>query len=363
MKHPEKSSAKNKTRKKPRKTGLPPGSIIFTGNQKVEEIKLHYLKYDATQLTEAELNSHETIALAPSAEEIVDWYDMRGLHDTILLEKFGKQFDIHPLILEDIADIGQRPKYEEYERGVFLIASALSFNTHDLSIQIEQVSIYFCKGLCLSWQETESDLFDAVRERIKVGKGRIRMRGTDYLAYALLDVLVDKYLQVIDEIGNEIEKLEDEILLNPNQNIRERIHHLKKETLKIRKIITPMREAVNRLSKAENQFIDENTQLFVRDLYDHTVQVQEIMETYRDTLNGLQDLYLSEISFKMNQVMQVLTIITTIFVPLSFLAGLYGMNFDYIPELHHRNGYFILLGVMFLIGVSFMAWFKKKGWY
>ncbi|MFT4761972.1 MAG: magnesium transporter [Paraglaciecola sp.] len=343
--------------------GLPPGSIVYTGNQKVEEIRVHYLKYDANQLMAKESTTHEIIELMPSKPEIVDWYDMRGLHDTQLIEKFGKQFRIHPLILEDIADISQRPKYEEYEKGIFLIARALHFDSTNSTIKTEQVSLYFYNGLLLSWQETESDLFAAVRERVTLGKGRIRQRGADYLAYALLDELVDNYFHVMDEVGNVIEILEDELLSNPNNSIRERIHHLKKELLKTRKSIAPLREAVNRFAKAENEFVRETSHVFIRDLYDHTIQAQEMMENYRDILNGLQDLYLSEISFKMNQVMQVLTIITTIFVPLSFLAGLYGMNFDNIPELHHSQGYFILLTVMFLVAIGLLSWFRKRGWF
>lgn len=350
-------------KKQRKKIGLPPGSVIFTGNRKVDEIKVHYLKYNANQLKNKELNSHESIELEPSAPEIVDWYDMRGLHDVVLVEKFGEQFGIHPLVLEDIADTSQRPKYEEYEKGIFIIARALEFDKEVLKIRTEQVSIFFYKGLLLSWQETESDLFAAVRERITLGKGRIRQRGSDYLGYALLDVLVDNFFTVMDEVGNEIERLEDEILSNPDNAIRERIHHLKKELLKTRKSIVPLREAINRLAKAENEFVEESSYVFIRDLYDHTLQAQEMVENYRDVLNGLQDLYISEISFRMNQVMQVLTIITTIFVPLSFLAGLYGMNFDNIPELHHPQGYFILLGVMALVAVGLLSWFKKKGWF
>lgn len=349
--------------KQRKKAGLPPGSIVFTGNRKVEEIKVHYLKYDAKDVTTKELTSHESIELIPSKPEIVDWYDMRGLHDTQLIGKFGQQFGIHPLVLEDIVDISQRPKYEEYEKGVFIIARALHFDETNLKIKTEQISLYFYNGLLLSWQETESDLFAAVRERVMLGKGRIRQRGADYLAYAVLDALVDNYFYVMDEVGNVIEKLEDDLLANPDNSIRERIHHLKKELLKTRKSIVPLREAINRFAKAENEFVQETSHVFIRDLYDHTLQAQEMMENYRDILNGLQDLYLSEISFKMNQVMQVLTIITTIFVPLSFLAGLYGMNFEYIPELRHPNGYFILLTVMAVIGVGLLSWFRKKGWF
>ena len=202
-----------------------------------------------------------------------------------------------------------------------------------------------------------------MRQRVQAGRGRVRQRGTDYLAYALLDNVVDHYYSIFDEIEEVIELLEDDLLSKTDNTIKGQIHHLKKELLIIRKSISPLREAVGQFSKSDNPIMDDRTSLFVRDLYDHTVQIMDRVETYRDMLNGLQDLYLSEISFKMNQVMQVLAVITTLFVPLSFLAGLYGMNFDNIPELHIKNGYYILLGMMFLITMGSLYYFKKKKWF
>ncbi len=349
-------------KKRRKKIGLPPGSVVFTGNQKVEKINLHYLQYDAEYLEEKTLDNHKNITFHQSPEEKVDWYDLRGLHDTELIELLGKTFQIHPLILEDIADIHQRPKFDEYESGNFIVLRALSFDKSHLKIKTEQVALFFRKGLLFSFQETESDLFEAVRQRIQSSKGKVRQRGADYLCYALLDNITDQYYIVLDEMETIIETLEDDLLKNPDNSIKERIHHLKKELLIVRKSVAPLREAIARFAKSESNLIEENSAVFIRDLYDHTVQIIDMVETYRDALNGLQDLYLSEISFKMNQVMQVLTIITTIFVPLSFLAGLYGMNFDNIPELHFKYGYFILLGVMFIIGTGFLLWFRKKKW-
>lgn len=345
-----------------KKIGLPPGSVVFTGSKKVEQIFVHYLQYDANDLTEKTFDNHEQIIVDDSPDEKVDWYDMRGLHDTQLIEFLGQKFKIHPLILEDIADIHQRPKFEEYDNGNFIIFKALRFDKENLKIQTEHVALYFCKGLIFTFQETASDLFSQIRQRIQNSHGRVRKRGADYLAYTLLDVIADQYFVVLEDVETVIEKLEDDLLHQPDNSIKERIHHLKKELLIVRKSIAPLREAVSRFVKSESNFIEDNTTLFIQDLYDHLIQIIDMVETYRDVLNGLQDLYLSEISFRMNQVMQVLTIITTIFVPLSFLAGLYGMNFEYIPELGFKYGYFVLLGVMILVGGGLLIWFKRRRW-
>lgn len=349
-------------RKTRKKTGLPPGSVIFTGNKRVEKVQIHYLQYDSEHFEEASLDNHSDIIFRQSKEEIVDWYDIRGIHDTQLIERVGEVFGIHALVLEDVVDTQQRPKFEEYEKGVFLIFKALSFNHAENKIATEQIALYFRKGLVITFQEDHTDIFSAVRQRIHSGKGKVRRRGADYLTYALADNLVDNYYGVLDQIAETIETLEDNLLDSPNSESKEKIHHLKKEVIRVRKSIAPLREAIGRFSKSDSPFIAESSTFFIRDLYDHTIQIMDSIDSHRDILNGLQDLYISEISFRMNQVMQVLTIITTIFVPLSFLAGLYGMNFDNIPELHFKYGYFVLLGVMFLIGAGLLYWFRKQKW-
>lgn len=345
-----------------RNLNLAPGSVVFTGRQKVEKIYIHYLQYNANKLTNLTLDNHSKITISPSDDGLIDWYDIRGLHDTFLLEALGKSFAIHPLVLEDIADIHQRAKFEEYEQGNFLTLKSLNFDSSNLEIHTEHVALYFNNELAISFQETESDLFIHVRTRVQTGRGKVRNKEADFLAYALVDTVVDNYFTILDQVELVIETLEEDLLLNPNKNIKNRIHHLKKELLKVRKSISPLREAISRFAKSDSDFIDEKTTVFVRDLYDHTIQVMDTLEGYRDTLNGLQDLYLSEISFKMNQVMQVLTIITTIFVPLSFLAGLYGMNFDHMPELHWEKGYYMLLSLMIVIVVLSLWYFKRKDW-
>ncbi len=347
--------------KKHRET-LPPGSVVFTGDQKVEKVSIHYLKYDVEHLTEQKLDNQTDITFLQSDSDIVDWYDIRGLHDTRLIETLGQTFEIHPLILEDIVDTDQRPKFEEYERGLFLVIRALSFEKDQEEMNVEHITIYFRKGLVVTFQETESDLFESVRKRLQARSGKIRSLGADYLVYALADVLVDQYYFLLEDVEEVISQLEEELLDSSDDTIRERIHHIKRTLIGARKSITPLREAINRFAKSENDIIQEGTKLFIRDLYDHAIQVMDMVENYRDMLNGLQDLHLSEISYKMNQVMQVLTIITTVFVPLSFLVGLYGMNFDNMPELHYKYGYFMLWGFMLIIALGLLVWFRRKRW-
>lgn len=349
-------------KRKPKTTGLPPGSVIFTGNKKVEKILIHYLQYDSETLEEKVIDSHEENIFHQSPEDKVDWYDMRGIHDSELIQLIGQTFDIHPLILEDVADVHQRPKFEEYEQGVFISLRALQFDTESCKIQTEQVTLYFCKGFIATFQENESDLFDFVRQRIQAGKGKIRHRGSDYLAYAIVDVIVDNYFLVMEEIESVIEGLEETLIEDEDANIKSEIHSLKKELLSLRKSVSPLREAISRFSKSESQFIEEHNRIFIRDLYDHTIQIMDMVESYRDMLNGLQDLFLTEVSFRMNKVMQLLTLISTIFIPLSFLAGLYGMNFANMPELHYQNGYYVLLAVMAVLAIGLLWYFKRKKW-
>jgi len=345
-----------------KKIGLAPGSVIFTGDRKVDKVLIHYMQYDEENSIDKEIDSHSENIFNASPLDKVNWYDVRGIHDTKLIELFGKNFSIHPIVLENIVDVNQRPKFEEYDKGIFIALRALSFNKKKNEVQKEHVVIYFNNGLIITFHETESDLFEAVRKRILSSSLRIRQRETDYLAYALLDVIVDKYYIVLEEMEDVIENLEEKMLVEQNIKDKNKIHHLKKELLIMRKSVAPLREAIGQFSKTESSFVQNNSQAFIRDLYEHTVQIMDSIDSSRDILNGLQDLFISEISFKMNKVMQLLTLISVIFIPLTFLAGIYGMNFDNIPELHYRYGYHILLGVMFVIFILLLVFFKRKKW-
>jgi len=361
MRKPKLNIKKNLPKIK-RRSGDIPGSVVYTGNKGVDKVYVHHLKYNNEDFSDVTLDAENRSTFEPSETHIVDWYDIRGLNDTQLIETLGDTFNIHPLIQESIVDVQQRPKFEEYDNAIFISIQALSFDTETLKVSKEHVTIFFRDGLLLSFQETASDIFESVRQRISSGRGRIRQRGDDYLAFALLDSIIDNYYVVLDDFEEVIERLEDNVMSQQDIREKSRIHALKKELLILRKTIVPLREAISRFSKSESTLIEESTQPFIRNLYEHTIHVMDTTESYRDMLNSLQDLFMTEVSFKMNQVMQLLTLISVIFIPLTFLAGIYGMNFDNIPELHNPNGYYILLGVMFVIFIGLLYFFKRKKW-
>ena len=351
--------SKKKRRTTHRKTGLPPGTLVFTGERFVKEANVTLMQYSDDKI----VIKHSKDEKPTAAEGFqVTWYDIRGVHDLALIEKIGKKFAIHPLALEDIVDTQQRPKFEEYPEGLFITLRALQFDPKLLLLHTEQVSVYIGKKFLLSFQEDDDDLFAQVRKRLESSSGRIRQRGSDYLAYALVDSIVDHYFIVLDKVEMAIEDIGEAIIKNSDSRIKGQIHQLKLQALSLRKSVSPLREAIGRFSKCESQLLSEDTLVFVRDLYDHLIQIMDMVETFRDVVTGLNDLYISELSFKMNNIMKILTIITTIFVPLSFLAGLYGMNFDHMPELHWEYGYFLLLGLMFFIFVGLMLFFNQKKW-
>lgn len=354
---------KPQKKNKRKKLGQLPGAVIFTGERKVDQVKIHYLEFNELEVREQDIDNHSIKTFHQPVPEYVQWYDVRGLHDTELIEEFGKKFKIHPLALEDIADTTQRPKLDEYPDGVMISMRALHFDGATRRMSYEHIGLYLGDAYLLSFQESETDLFAEVRQRILEQKGRIRKKGADYLAYALMDVVTDQYYLVIDEVELVIEQIESSILKDADRQLKGQIHDLKQEMLLARRSIAPLREVVSAFDRLSNNIVTENTLIFLRDLRDHVVQVTDLVETYRDMLNSLHDLYLSELSFRMNNIMQVLTIMSTIFIPLSFLTGLYGMNFEYMPELGWRNGYFYLLGFMALVVVGMVWYFKRQKWF
>ena len=351
------NSHKKSTR---RSTGKPPGTIIFTGDKKTEKVHIHYLEYKSDVFNEEERDSSNLDTFHLPTDDYLQWYDFRGLHDTRIIQQIGDIFKIHPLVLEDIVDVHQRPKFDVYDKYCFLKFDGIEFV--DGQVIKESIAVLIGDGYVISFQEDKKDTFFHVRDRIRANAGRITDRGADYLAYALVDSVVDRYYEAIDRITDEVETLDEQITMDAQEYIKKDIQNLKVEFLKIRKSISPLREAINQFTKSDHPIVEDKTRVFLRDVYDHTVQIMDHIETNRDILSGLQDLYISEISFKMNKVMQVLTIVTTIFVPLSFLVGLYGMNFEYIPELKYKYGYFVLVGLMVVLVVSLLALFKRRNW-
>lgn len=348
---------------KKRKTGLPPGTVVFTGKQKVEKIDVHYLAYNADTLDEQVIDNQQTHNIYAPDPTLVQWYDVRGLHDATLITEIGQVFGVHALVLEDIVDVNQRPKFEEVDNNLFVVVKDIKFSRETQKVITEQIAFYVGEGFLLSFQEDADDNFGAIRERLQLARGRVRQRGSDYLLFALLDLTVDNYFLALDEVGEVIEAIEAGISNNFSPDQRGNIYALKQELLIVRKAIAPLRELLGNLLNAENPLLQESTEAYFRDLRDHVFQVTDLVETYRENLNSLQDLFLSEMGHRTNSVMQVLTVVSSIFIPLTFLAGIYGMNFEYIPELGYRNGYFVLLGVMGVLALVMVAIFKRMKWF
>jgi len=344
-----------------KKAGLSPGSLVHIGEKKIETIKITLMNYDPANMLEKQLPAIE--ASFPYRDTPpVTWINVDGLHEIDVIEKIGVHFGIHPLVLEDILNTGQRTKAEDFENYIYIVLKMLVFDETVDHITAEQVSLILGPHFLISFQEKEGDVFDFVRERIRKARGRIRKSGCDYLAYALMDAVVDHYFAILEKLGDKIELIEDQLLEKPTPRILEDIHHLKREIIFFRKQVWPLREVISSLIKEPSELIQETTHIFLRDVYDHTIQVIDTIESFRDVLSGLSDLYLSTVSNRMNEVMKVLTIMATIFIPLTFIAGIYGMNFEFMPELKWRWAYPGLWVMLILIFVAMMAWFKKKKW-
>lgn len=344
-----------------RKKGLPPGSLVLVGEKKQYDVEIRIIDYDQEKLEEKE--AAEVEDCYPYKEKsTATWINVDGIHDLEIIEKLGKHFDFSPLVLEDIVNTDHRPKLELFDDYLFVVLKTLHYDREIDEVKGNQISIILGQNFVLSFQENKSELLDPLLSRIRKGKGRLRKMGSDYLAYALIDTVVDNYFLVLEKIGDRLEELENELISDPTEKTLGLIYHLKKEMLFLRKSVWPLREVVGSLQREEIELIDDRTLPFIRDAYDHTIQVIDTIETFRDILSGMLDMYLSSISNKMNSVMKVLTIIATIFIPLTFIAGIYGMNFENMPELHWEMGYPVALVIMFFIGVAMLFYFKRKSW-
>ena len=348
-------------RKRSAKGGLPPGTLVHIGERRAEKVRITIIDYDETQFQEKEV---ETIEECFSFKDTpaVTWVNIEGLHQLDTIVKIGKHFNIHPLVLEDIANTEQRPKMGDFDDYIFLILKMLYFEEDENAVKAEQVGLILGLNFVISFEEGGGDVFNPVRERIRNGKGRIRKLGPDYLAYALMDVIVDSYFLILERIGDRIEDLEEDLLDEPRPETMQAIHSLKGEMLLFRKSVWPLLGAISSMERGESVLIRESTGIYLRDVYDHTIHVIDTIETFRDLLSGLLDLYISSVSNKMNEVMKVLTIIATIFIPLTFITGVYGMNFRYMPELEWRYGYPMALLIMLIIGVGMTIYVRKRRW-
>jgi magnesium transporter len=344
-----------------KKAGMPPGSLVHIGEKKDERIRITVCEYDDQHFEEKELETLEE-CFRFRAEPTVTWVHVDGVHRVETLEKVGSCFQLHPLVLEDILNTDQRPKMEDYGQDLFIVLKMLNYDEKTGQIAAEQISLVLRSHSVISFQERGGGIFASLQERIRNGKGRLRKMGADYLAYALLDFIVDHYFLILERLGERIELLEEKLLTDPTTPTLQKIQNLKREMIFLRRWVWPLREVVNGLERGESAWVREATRVYLRDVYDHTIQVIDTIEIFREMLSGMMDIYLSSLNNRMNAVMKVLTIIATIFMPLTFLAGVYGMNFKHMPELEWRWGYPAAWLVMVLITVLMLFFFRRKKW-
>jgi len=348
--------------KRSKKAGLPPGSLVHIGEQKSGGPRIAILDYDEANFQERETDAVDECVLFKN-KPTVTWINIEGVHSVEVLEKLGECYGFHPLVLEDVMNTDQRPKLEDYSEYLYIVLKMLRFNDGNGGTVSEQISLIVGRNFLFSFQEgIEGDVFGPIRERIRSNKSRIRKMGADYLAYSLIDAIVDNYFSILEKLGEKVEILEEKIVSKPATETLREIHFLKREMIYLRKAVWPLREVINAMERGESPLVLESTRVYLRDIYDHTIQIIDTVETFRDMLSGMLDIYLSSVSNRMNAVMKVLTIIATIFMPLTFIAGIYGMNFKYMPELEWRYGYPMVWGVVLVITVTMLIFFKKKDW-
>lgn len=318
--------------------------------------------YDAEKLEQKELKNLKDCAVY-EAKPSITWIDIDGIGDTAAVRKICECFNIHPLVQDDILHTTQRPKIEYFEGYIYIVLKMLSLDEKKSKIKAEQVSLVLGKNFVLSFQEKpEGDVFNPIRERLKIADNRIRKMGADYLVYSLIDVVIDNYFTIMEKLGERVEFLEEELVKDPTPKTMQTIHKLKQEMIYLRRSVWPLREVISAFEREESDLVNPATKVYVRDIYDHTIQVIDIIETFRDIVSGMVDIYLSSINNKLNEVVKVLTIITTIFMPLSFIAGVYGMNFHFLPELSWRFGYPFALGIMLAVAFVMVIFFRRKKW-
>jgi magnesium transporter len=342
-------------------TGELLADVAPDSTRKMSGVKVQIIHYDDTTLEERQISG----GICELSRDVpgVTWINVDGMRDGDIFETIGNCYDLHPLVLEDILSADQRPKVDDYEHYLYIVIKMLRYNEAEGDVDIEQVSVIFGSGFVISFQQgKEGDVFDPIRERLRTGKGRLRKLGADYLAYSLLDAIVDNYFVILERIGDKVDLLEEELVANPKPEKLDLMHNLKREMLFLRNSVWPLREVISNLERGDTTLIQDVTRVYLRDVYDHTIQVIETVETFRDMLSGMLDIYLSSISNRLNEVMKVLTIISTIFMPMTFVASLFGMNFSYIPGLKSSWGFPFSMAIMLAIGLVMLAYFRRKRW-
>ncbi|MEO8327598.1 MAG: magnesium/cobalt transporter CorA [Nitrospirota bacterium] len=352
---------KGHRKKRSSKSGLPPGTPVHIGEQKLEKMSLTVLTY--SEHTFHEFQTHrveEVLPLAGTAEHV--WITVQGIHHIEGLQQLGAAFALHPLVMEDIVNTDQRPKIEDYGEYLFLVMKAVSRHDAAQSLMVEQISLIVGMNFVLCFLEGKDDPFVDLRGRLRNEKGRLRKMGCDFLTYAHLDTIVDQYFPLLEQLGEDIEQLEEELIAHADRGTLRTLHVQKQEMILLRRAIWPLRDVLSHLTRGDSMLIHSSTHIYLRDVYDHTIQLIETTETYRDMLAGMMDIYLTSLSNKLNETMKVLTVIATIFNPLTFIVGVYGMNFEVMPELEWPWGYPLVMSLMLVLVIGMLWVFRKKHW-
>lgn len=349
-------------KRRSKKAGLPPGTLIHIGERKTEKTRITIIDYDEARVDEREATGPDECA-SYKETPTVTWINVEGIHEPDIMARLGELYGLHPLILEDILNTDQRPKMDDFGNYLYVVLKMLSQGGKGDQILVEQVSLVLGQNFVISFQEGGGDVFGPIRERIRSAKGRIRKEGPDYLAYTLIDAIVDRYFAILEKLGESIEFVEEALLDRPNPEISRGVHALRRELIFLHKSVWPLREVISGLERGGSPLLRQTTALYLRDVYDHIIQVIDTIETYRDMIAGMLDVYLSSLSYRMNEVMKVLTIIATIFIPLTFLAGVWGMNFKFMPELEWYWGYAFAWSVMLAVGIVMLIAFKRRKWF
>jgi magnesium transporter len=348
-------------RRMARKVGMPPGSLVYTGEKAHLPAKITITRYNEHTIVERQVDSFTECQLVGDPGEVT-WINVTGISRVNDLEKVGECFKIHPLVLEDILEVGQRPKVEDYDDYLYIVLNAIQPVAEGEKLVAEEISLVLGSHYLLSFYSGNDDIYAPIRERLLQAKGRVRKLGADYLAYSLIDLVVDNYFVELEKFGDQMESLEDEVVARPSPQILRDVHRFKNDMIMLRKSLWPLREVIARLERRESPLISESLGNYFRDVYDHTVIAIDTVETYRDILSGMLDIYLSSMSNRLNEIMKVLTIIATIFMPLTFITSLYGMNFKHMPELQWEYGYYGVIGMVVVIAVAMLGYFRSKHW-
>jgi magnesium transporter len=350
------------TKKRSQKAGLPPGALVHIGDRFEERSRITVINYGEEEFSKTEVETAEKCAHLKGKAKVC-WVNLTGIHEAETIERIGQIFDLHPLLLEDIMNTDQRPKIEAYDSYLFVVLKTISYDEKEKSTIMEQISIVLGSDYVLSFQERETSIFDPLLEHLTNGKGRIRKMGADYLVYSLIDMIIDNYFLILEQLGERVDSLEVQLVTSPKTETLKSIQRLKREMIFLRRSVWPLREVINSMEREESPLIQSSTYVYLRDIYDHTIQAIDTIETYRDMLSGMLDIYLSSVSYKLNEIMKVLTVVSTIFIPLTFIVGLYGMNFEFMPELKSPWGYPSVLLLMLVISLSMLYYFKRKKWF